>query len=119
MIDVNDLVMMRETAADALVDSCILRRPTSTLDGAGGSTVSYTTSGVMPCLLMPAGVQAQLELVAQSVVLASPYVVRFTAGADIRVDDELTISGRTFVVRAPLAGGAMELVRRVAVVEIT
>ena len=119
MLSATELADMKLNVTATLVDSCIRRRPTSTADGAGGSIVSWATSSAMPCLLMPAGVQAQLELVAQSLTLVSPYVVRFAAGTDIRVDDELDIGARTFVVKAPLAGGAMELVRRVAVVEIT
>lgn len=119
MLSATEIAAAIEAVNATLVDSCTRRRPTSTPDGAGGSTVSYAEAGPLPCLLSVASVQAQLDLVAQKITLASPYVVRFIAGTDVRVNDELTIGGRTFHVKAPLKGGNMELCRRVAVVEVT
>ena len=119
MFSATELADMQATAAETLVDSGTIRRPTKVADGAGGYTETTADTGPYDCLLMPANTQAQLELVAQGIKVVCPYVIRFEAGRDVRADDQVLIGARTFEVKAPLKGGAMELVRRVACVEIT
>lgn len=119
MLSATELADMKLMVADTLVDSCTRRRTTTVADSAGGYTETTADAGPYDCLLMPANTQAALDLVAQDIKIVCPYVIRFEAGRDIRAGDRVLIGVRTFEVKAPLKGAVMELVRRVACVEIT
>ena len=121
MLSAAEVAAMRSVQAQALPDTCTISRKSSSSDGRGGQTVSYTpyATGV-PCRLGRAGSGSGSETIdAEKVQQKTPWVVTFEYDQDVRNTDCIVVGTRTFEVVNGEPHEAWTTALRVQVEEVT
>jgi hypothetical protein len=119
------LADLRTRAEAALTDTCTVQRlGAHSLGPAGAEAATYgdVLTGV-PCMLRPAGVQAEERALAGAVAAVATWIVRLPYGTDVRASDRIvtTVAGetKTLEVLPPTGAASFEPLRQVACTEIT
>lgn len=89
----SELEGLRADIEATLPDTAVIERPEFTADGYGGQTVSYGAVGTVACRLIP--IRVNEEAIASGLRVISAWRVIMPADTDVRVEDRLTVSGRT------------------------
>ena len=97
MVTAGELAAMQATQALTLVESCAIVRRTLASDGAGGQTVSETTTATI-CRLAASTNTPSDRLVAGGVTEQTLWRITLPAGTDVRTADAITIGSRAFEV---------------------
>jgi hypothetical protein len=112
-----ELAAMQAEAIGMLPDTCTIKRPSQTPDGAGGFTTSYddTYTGV-PCRRGPAG--GSERIMAEKLTDVRVWTVTLPAGTDIQTGDLIAIDGYAGTLKvAGWNDRSWEITRRVVCVE--
>ncbi|MCU0503877.1 MAG: head-tail adaptor protein [Anaerolineae bacterium] len=117
MLTAADLTAIRSAANASLVDTCLIKRATSTSDGVGGYTSTWTTTATVACRVAPARSPAELHL-AERVAAVQGWTITLPYNTDVLPTDRLMVGSRTFEVIGRLAAETYETARRVVCVEI-
>ncbi len=89
-----------------MVDTAQIQAATETPDGAGGASVSWTTTATVKCSVDQAGKSAQEQMVAGRLTTTMPYTVTLPYGTALTTSNRILACGRAFRVAAVLEGGA-------------
>lgn len=102
----------------AIMDkSALIERPSTTPDTIGTATKSYSTVATSPCLVgQPSA--GQLQEYASKLGSQAAWQIKFPAGTDVRVQDQLTIDGQLMIVQADLSPNSYEFTKRVLASEV-
>jgi len=111
-----ELADMRATLNRTLPDSATIRHDTTISDGAGGQTVTgTTTTGPFACrVAVPSGDE---RVVAGKLDAIGTWTITLPALTDVSATDRILIGSRTFEVSLPLRPRSWELSRRVLCTE--
>jgi hypothetical protein len=112
-------VALRTLANRWLIDSCTIRRGTSTRTSAGTSVTWSDLATSVPCSLSPEGIDAnERDGVRGGITSETNWRVRLPAGQDVTLRDRIVIGSRTFEVSG-VEARTFEVRRSVLCVEIT
>ena len=118
MLSAADLTAMQATAQLTLVTACTIQRKTSTSDGGGGFTDSWTALSTPNCCIAPVPTRYEQTVTDSREELISRWLITLPAGQDIRIEDRIVANGITYEVLAYAAPRSFEIERTVEVAEV-
>lgn len=118
MLDPRQLAAL-QAAATALLDipGCVIQRRAPESDGLGSQTDNWTTVATLACGLAKPSAQIMQQYAAR-IGAQQAWTVRLPAGTDVRVDDQLVVSGLTLRVQAALNPASYSVSQRVLASEV-
>lgn len=99
MLTARELAEMRAVQAETLTDTATVTRRAYAADGLGGQTET-TTAATLPCRVAPALFERDGAMVGGQVREIAQWRITFAAGADVRKDDRVAVSGAVYEVLA-------------------
>lgn len=123
-LDSGELAAAQADAEALLPGEATVQRLTRVSDGGGGFTDEWTDQATVAARIAPVGGGEPITVGRKStiggrIIDATTHVVTLPAGTDVLATDRLVIDGALFEVTLVRVRGALELVRRVEVKEVT
>ena len=109
---------LRAEQEAAMPDTCVVSRPTETIDELGGLSQSYATVATVACRVA-AGPFRDVEFVRNEQVRGiTDWIVTLPAGTDAENSDRIVHGGDAYEVVSVLSGGSYETARRLGCVKV-
>lgn len=98
MLDTSELTAMRATQAQALPDTGVIHRLSTSQNAIGETAESWAAFGTASCRLssLSASDMARVQAVKPQVQLNSAWRLTWTHGQDVRPGDRVVVSGDTY-----------------------
>lgn len=112
MLSATDLLLARETAAEALDGTAVYGGGTFVSDGGGGGTTTFVAAGTVACRVAPIAAGEGEKVVAERLHPDSEVVFTFPAGTPVTHNSQILYGGGTFSVTA-VRQRSVEITRRV------
>lgn len=98
MLDASELTAMRATQAQALPDTGVIHRLSTSQNAIGETAESWAAFGTASCRLssLSASDMARVQAVKPQVQLNSAWRLTWTHGQDVRPGDRVVVSGDTY-----------------------
>lgn len=116
MLTAAELSSMRTLQALTFDQVAVVTRRAYTDDGAGGQTVTSTTTN-LPCRVAPVNVATQAAMLGSQFAESQVWKVTFAALADVRKNDKIAVLSKSLEVQAVLGEESRETARVVLCVE--
>ena len=85
-----DLTSIRQTVLDSLQSSCTVTRATTSSDGAGGTSKTWSSvAGISKCRVSPLTQSARL--IAERLSVVDGMMITFPYDAGVMIDDRVTV----------------------------
>lgn len=111
VITTRELAALATDVATVLPSSGQIQRATTSSDGAGGRTRSFSTVATVACRITPHSMDEQELVTNDRFKDKEPFRVAFPAGTDVRLGDRVVVSGRTLSVEAVRSPRSVEVER--------
>lgn len=98
LLSAGDLARMRAQQENYLPQTAVIERYSTSADGMGGFTESWTAVGTVSCRLRPMEVEQREMVAGEQMISESRWIVTVPHGTDVTAKDRLQISSRTFQV---------------------
>lgn len=118
MLSDTEIATYRDAFNELLSDSCVIERLSTTSDGQGGSTSSWSAVGTALCTVSPLKTASGAPVVGDQVSEAADRIVTLPAETDVRAADQLVIASGTYTVSEMREPRTYEFVRRVEVRQV-
>ncbi len=106
-----------EIAAAACDTSCTIKRQTTTADGLGSGSGTYTTVSTVNVGLKPPNA-TQLQAYDYMIGASKAWMVKFPYGTDVREQDHLVIGSDTLVVQSDVSLSSYSALTMMLAVEV-
>ena len=114
LLTTGDVAAMRAQQAQALPDTGVIHRLTTSQNSIGETVESWAAAGTASCRLssLSASDMAKVQAVRPQVQVNSAWRLTWVHGQDVRLGDRVVISGNTYgVIDVDNAGGWLTAVR--------